>query len=198
MLLNCNTRVKNSRHDAKKIRRMGRVPGVLYGENLTNLLFEISEMDLAREFSQEGEHGVLDVNLNGQSHRALIKEVQKDPVTHKIIHIDLEDINANKLIQTEVPIHFINEDKVTQNGGILQKEKGSVKIQCVADKLPRYIDVDLKNLTFGRTYKIADIELAGEITFVEDMQTVIAAVTGGNTSDVTVDNDINNVPVEIE
>lgn len=198
MLLNCNTRVKNSRHDAKKIRRMGRVPGVLYGEHLTNLLFEISEMDLAREFSQEGEHGVLDVNLNGQSHRALIKEVQKDPVTHKIIHIDLEDINANKLIQTEVPIHFINEDKVTQNGGILQKEKGSVKIQCVADKLPRYIDVDLKNLTFGRTYKIADIELAGEITFVEDMQTVIAAVTGGNTSDVTVDNDINNVPVEIE
>lgn len=198
MLLNCNTRVKNNRHDAKKIRRMGRVPGVLYGEHLTNLLFEISEMDLAREFSQEGEHGVLDVNLNGQSHRALIKEVQKDPVTHKIIHIDLEDINANKLIQTEVPIHFINEDKVTQNGGILQKEKGSVKIQCVADKLPRYIDVDLKNLTFGRTYKIADIELAGEITFVEDMQTVIAAVTGGNTSDVTVDNDINNVPVEIE
>ncbi|MDP4089036.1 MAG: 50S ribosomal protein L25 [Bacillota bacterium] len=196
--LYCNERVKNSRHDAKKVRRMGKVPGVLYGENMHTLLFEIAEMDLVREFSMEGEHGVLNIDVKGESHKALIKEVQKDPVTKKIIHIDLEDINSNKLVQTEVPIHFLNEDKVRQNGGILQKEKSSVKVQCIADKLPRSIDIDLKNLRFGSALKLADIEFAGEITFLEDMETVIAAVTGGNTSDVTVSNDISDVPGEIE
>lgn len=196
-ILNCSERVKNSRHDAKKIRRMGKVPGILYGINLTNLLFEISEMELVREFSNEGEHGILNININGTSHKALIKEVQKDPVTQKVIHIDLENIDEEKIVQTDVPIHFINEDKVTQNGGILQKEKGSVKIQCSADKLPKYIDVDLKNLRYGNAYKISDIEISREITFLENTDTVIATVTGGNTSDTTISNDTSDAPNEI-
>jgi large subunit ribosomal protein L25 len=196
-ILNCNERVKNSRHDAGKVRRMGKVPGILYGENVSNLLFEIAEMDLTKEIGRQGEHGVVDVNISGTTHRTLIKEIQKDPVTHKIIHIDLEDINSEKTIQTEVPLHFINEDKVNQTGGILQKEKSSVKVQCKASNLPKYINVDMKNLKFGDVYKLNNIELAGEITFMEDINTVIATVTGGNTNDVTLSDDISNIPSEI-
>lgn len=197
-ILNCNERVKNSRHDAKKVRRMGKIPGVLYGEKLNNLLFEISEMELGKELADQGEHGVVTVNLNGSSHRALIKEVQKDPVTHKVIHIDLEDINDQKIIQAEVPIHFINEDRVRQTGGILQKEKSSVKVQCKAENLPKFINVDLGNLDYGKAFKINDMELGSDLTFMEDLNTVIATVTGGNTNDVTVSDDITDAPLEIK
>ncbi|WP_139904362.1 50S ribosomal protein L25 [Clostridium thermarum] len=196
-ILNCNIRVKNSRHDAGRIRRMGKVPGVLYGEQVKNLLFEIGEMELSREIVRQGEHGVIDVNIEGTTHRTLIKEVQKDPVTHKIIHIDLEGINPDKTIQTSVPIHFINEDKVAQSGGILQKEKSSVKIQCKASKLPKYINVDLKNLKFGDVFKLSNIELASEITFMEDVNTVIATVTGGNTNEATTSAEDASAPTEI-
>ena len=196
-ILNCNERVKSSRHDAGKVRRMGKVPGILYGEKISNLLFEIAEMDLNKEIARQGEHGVVDININGTAHRTLIKEIQKDPVTHKIIHIDLEDINSDKMIQSEVPLHFLNEDKVNQTGGILQKEKSSVRVQCKAGDLPKYINVDLKNLKYGDVYKLSNIELAGEITFTEDINTVIATVTGGNTNDVTVSDDIENIPTEV-
>lgn len=196
-ILNCNTRVKSSRHDAGRIRRMGKVPGVLYGERVKNLLFEIGEMELSREIVRQGEHGVVDVNIDGTTHRALIKEVQKDPVTHKILHIDLEDINPDKTVQTSVPIHFINEEKVAQSGGILQKEKSSVKVQCKASELPKCINVDLRNLKFGDVLKLSNIELASEITIMEDINTVIATVTGGNTSDVTTTEEDANEPIEI-
>jgi large subunit ribosomal protein L25 len=196
-ILNCNERVKSSRHDAGKVRRAGKIPGILYGEKVSNLLFEIAEMDLNKEIARQGEHGVVDININGSAHRTLIKEIQKDPVTHKIIHIDLEDINSDKRIQTEVPLHFINEDKVAQTGGILQKEKSSVKVQCKASELPKYINVDLKNLKYGDVYKLSNIELAGEISIAEDLNTVIASVTGGNTNDVTESDDISNIPLEI-
>lgn len=196
-ILNCNERVKSSRHDAGRVRRAGKIPGILYGEKVNNLLFEIAEMDLGKEIGRQGEHGVVDINLNGTTHRTLIKEIQKDPVTHKIIHIDLEDINSDKRIQTDVPLHFINEDKVAQTGGILQKEKSYVKVQCKASDLPKYIDIDLKNLKFGDVYKLSNIEFAQDITFMEDVNTVIATVTGGNTNDVTVSDDISNAPTEV-
>lgn len=188
-ILNCNVRSKATSHDAKKIRRSGRIPGVLYGEKINNLLFEISEMDLNREINAGGEHGVLNVNINGENHQALIKEIQRDPVNHKVIHIDLEDINDDKIIQSDVPIVFMGEDRMGRNGGILQKEKDSVKVQCKANMLPKYINIDVTGLKYGQTYRINDIEVSNEIIFLEDPNTVIVAITGDNTKDTVINSD---------
>lgn len=197
-ILNCNERVKNTVHQAKKTRRSGKVPGVLYGHKLQNILFEIGEMELSKEILRGGEHGVLEINLNGSERRTLIKEIQREPVTHRIVHIDLEEINSDTIIQSEVPILFCGGERVSSNGGIIQREKASVKVQCKADLLPKYINVDLSRLGLGDSFKIRDIEAAEEITFIDDLNTVIAAVTGGNTSDVTVNNEVTEVPVQIQ
>lgn len=185
-ILNCNVRNKNTSHDARKIRRSGKVPGVLYGEKINNLMFEISEMDLNREITTGGEYGVLNISINGETHQALIKEIQRDPVSHKVIHIDLENINNDKIIQSDVPIVFMGEDRIGKNGGVLQKEKASVKVQCKADMLPKYINIDVTGLKYGQAFRVNDIETSAEIAFIEDPNTVIAAVTGYNTKDTAV------------
>jgi large subunit ribosomal protein L25 len=175
-----NEREKNARHSAKKNRRNGKVPGILYGKNLKNLMFEVGELELNSEISKIGEHGVLDISINGENHNVLIKEIQREPVNQKIIHIDFEELYENSRIVTEVPIKFLGENTVNKNGGILQKERSSIKLQCSTGKIPKVIQVDVSNLSVGEAYRVADIEFGEEISVIDALNSVIATVATVN------------------
>ena len=108
--LEMNKRPIDVPNSAKKARRNGKVPGVLYGKKINNLLFEVGELELCHEIGVNGEHGVLEFNLDGETHKGLIKEVQRDPVTNKIIHLDLEELKGKNKIVSAVPIHYIGEE----------------------------------------------------------------------------------------
>lgn len=173
-------REKNARHSARKNRRDGKVPGILYGKNLKNLMFEVGELELNSEINRIGEHGVLDITINGDNHNVLIKEIQREPVNHKIIHIDFEELYENSRVITEVPIKFIGEKAINKNGGILQKERSSVKLQCKASKIPKLIQVDVSNLSVGDAYRVADIEFGEEISIIDALNLVLATVATVN------------------
>lgn len=183
-LINANLRNKSSNHAAKKNRRSGLVPGILYGKNIENTLFEIGELELQREVTCNGEHGILNINIDGKKHKTLIKEIQKDSVKHKILHIDLEELSESSQLVTEVPLTFNGEDSIRKFGGILQKSKGSVKIRCEADNLPRNIDVDISNLSFGDSLRVADIEASSEISIIDDLNSIVITVTGASGGDI--------------
>ncbi|MGL5381448.1 50S ribosomal protein L25 [Clostridium sp.] len=169
-----NNEVSNS---AKKARKAGKVPGILYGEMIKNFMFEVGELDLSREIACNGEHGILDFSLGGEAHKALVKDVQRDPVTHKILHIDLEELRGNQTIVSSVPIHYIGEDILAKRGIVLQKEKDSVRIECAADSLPKYVDMNIKGGAVGSVYKLCDLEVASEISIVDDLNSVIASIS---------------------
>lgn len=173
-------REKNVRHSAKKNRRDGKVPGILYGKNLENFMFEVGELELNSEISRIGEHGVLDISINGDNHNVLIKEIQREPVNQKIIHIDFEELYENSRVITEVPIKFLGENTINKNGGILQKERSSVKLQCKAAKIPKVIQVDVSKLSVGDAYRVADIEFGEEISIIDALNLVIATVATVN------------------
>jgi large subunit ribosomal protein L25 len=182
--LNAVTRVKKTAHEAKKERRNGKVPGILYGKNISNMLFEIGEMELSKELIKTGEHGIVNINIDGEEHMALIKEIQKDPVNRKFMHIDLEELTNDTVVTTDVPLLFVGEDMVRRNGGILQKERNKVKVQCKGGSIPKSINIDVSALSFGDTYRLADIEFSNEISILDDRNTVIAAVADANTDNI--------------
>lgn len=185
--INAVSRIKKTAHEAKKERRSGKVPGILYGKNIGNLLFEIGEMELEKEIGQIGEHGIVNINIDGESHRALIKEVQKHPVNRKLMHIDLEKLSNDTVVTTDVPILFVGEEKVARNGGILQKERNKVKVQCKGADIPKSINVDVAHLSFGDSFRLGDIEFSNEISFLDDRNTVIAIITNANTETIIKD-----------
>lgn len=183
-LINANIRNKSVNHAAKKNRKSGLVPGILYGKNIENTLFEIGELELQREVNCNGEHGILNININGKKHKTLIREIQKDAVKHKILHIDLEELSEKSQLVTEVPLTFKGEDSIRKFGGILQKSKDSVKIRCEADNLPKNINVDISNLSFGDSLKVADIEASSEISIIDDLNSIVLTVTGASGGDI--------------
>ena len=175
--LEVKIREKKARHSARRDRREGKVPGILYGKNLKNLMFEIGELELNNQINKIGEHGVLDISINGDNHNVLIKEIQREPVNQKIIHIDFEELYENSRVITEVPIKFLGENTISKNGDVLQKERSSIKLQCAASKIPKSIEVDVSNLIAGESCRVADIEFAEEISIIDSLNLVIATVT---------------------
>lgn len=183
--LRCDKREKHTSHESRKERRAGKIPGILYGKDISNCMFEVSDLELNKEIAINGEHGIIDMSLEGTHHKALIKEIQRDPVNHKIIHIDIEELKEDSEVTTEIPIIFMGENEVNKNGGIIQKEKSSIKVQCSVSDVPRYINVDLSNLHVGDTYRVSDIELSKEISIVDDLNAAIVAITDTNTIDIS-------------
>lgn len=174
--LEMNKRPIDVPNSAKKSRKNGKVPGVLYGNKINNLLFEVGELELCHEIGINGEHGILEFNLDGESHRGLIKEVQRDPVTNKIIHLDLEELNGKNKVISSVPIHYVGEEYLNKKGIVLQKEKDSVKVECSIESLPKYIDFNIGKGNVGSVYKFGDLEVASEISILDDLNSVIASV----------------------
>jgi len=171
-----NKRLNKTANAVKQKRREGKVPGVVYGKKLGSLMFEIGEMELVEELSRNGEHGVLRFDLDGYNGTAIIKEVQKDPVSHKVIHIDLEEVSRYGMLETEVPIKLEGKEFLSTKGIVIQTQKDSVKISCKAQDIPKSIDVNVSNAKLGSVYKLSDLEVGSEISIIDKLSTVFASV----------------------
>lgn len=180
-ILNCKKRIPRSSHSVRNDRKQGRIPGILYGKGIQNILFETGELEFNQEIKKVGDHGIINIDIDGVVYKGLIKEIQRDSINHKILHIDIEQFSSNKIVNTEIPICFEGEDLVNISGGIIQKEKDSIKVHCKADFIPKTIKIDLGKLKIGDCYRMADLELSNEISIDEDMNAVIATITKANT-----------------
>lgn len=175
--LQINQREKKTRHSSRQCRRKGLVPGVLYGKGINNFLFEIGELELNHALSVTGEHGLLNINSQEGSLNTLIKEVQRDPVTRRVLHIDLEKVEGNEEIETAVPINYVGEEYINKLDAVLQKNLDSIKVKCSPSNIPKGVNLNVGRAKPGDQFKIADVEFGNEITVVDDLNSIVASVS---------------------
>ncbi|AWK51130.1 50S ribosomal protein L25 [Clostridium beijerinckii] len=183
--LNLNKRINTIGHSARQERKQGKIPGVIYGKKIGNELFYVDSLALAKELSVSGEHGVLNFNLDGKKKgTAVIKEVQKNSLGNKVIHIDLEEIAANAKMHTEISIKIIGKGILESKGLLLQTQRDLVKVTCIAANLPKDVELDVSNATAGTVYTFNDLELGKDVSFVDDLSTVIGSISEDQKEDV--------------
>ncbi|WP_415329880.1 50S ribosomal protein L25 [Clostridium perfringens] len=175
--LQVNQREKKTRHSSRQCRRKGLVPGVIYGKGINNFLFEIGELELNHALSVTGEHGLLNINSQEGSLNTLIKEVQRDPVTRRVLHIDLEKVEGNEEIETAVPINYVGEEYINKLDAVLQKNLDSIKVKCSPSNIPKGVNLNVGRAKPGDQFKIADVEFGNEITVVNDLNSIVASVS---------------------
>ncbi|EJT5922530.1 50S ribosomal protein L25 [Clostridium perfringens] len=175
--LQVNQREKKTRHSSRQCRRKGLVPGVIYGKGINNFLFEIGELELNHALSVTGEHGLLSINSQEGSLNTLIKEVQRDPVTRRVLHIDLEKVEGNEEIETAVPINYVGEEYINKLDAVLQKNLDSIKVKCSTSNIPKGVNLNVGRAKPGDQFKIADVEFGNEITVVDDLNSIVASVS---------------------
>lgn len=174
--ISANIRTHVHKGDNHKLMRAEKVPGVLYGMKNPNLLVEFSNMDLDQLFKNSGEHGVISVELGNVNELVIIKEVQREPLTGRIRHIDLQRINMLNPIKTKVPIVLKGEEYFRDSGTILQQQLSEVEIECTPANIPRIIYADVSILNQKRNLTLGDLEISSEISILNNINTTVVTV----------------------
>lgn len=169
-------RIKDSGHSARKERREGLIPGVIYGKEIGNVLFDVNALELKKELALSGEHGILRFNLEGNKGTAVIKEVQKNNFRSKIIHMDLEEVSAKERMTTEVSIKISGRGLLESKALILQIQKDLVKVTCTTEDLPKEFNLDVSEGTLGTVYTLKDLNISDDVVVNDDLSSVIGSI----------------------
>lgn len=147
---------------ARKLRAEGRIPAVYYGRGEASIPLAINLRELQDLFDQaEGANVIVDLKITGgasQDLKALIREVQRDPVGGNILHVDLQHISLTERITVEVPVVLVGTPVgVKDSGGILEHLLREVEVECLPADIPARLEVDVSGLQIGDTLHVSDI-----------------------------------------
>ncbi|HBO83563.1 MAG: hypothetical protein A2073_06925 [Deltaproteobacteria bacterium GWC2_42_11] len=166
---------------AKKLRREGVVPAILYGPAIKDTMpLSLNNKDLKKALSTGARANVL-VNLKIQDDKkekrvVMFRGFQRNVLTQEIIHADLYELLMDHNLVVDVPIHLTGKAEGVALGGILQQESRTLKIECMPNQIPDRIDVDVTNLTIGHSIHVKDIALLQGLKVVGDPNQTIALV----------------------
>jgi len=154
------------------------IPAVLYGNGVTNQNLKIKRVDFDRAFATAGESNLIDLDIEGQIIKVLVKDTQHDIMKNYFTHVDFYQVNMKEKITTEIPLHFIGESKaVRELGGTLAKDMSEIEVECLPTDLVDHIDIDISVLaTFDDVIRVNDIALPKGMVLVHHTNEVVAAV----------------------
>lgn len=160
---------------SSNVRKHGRIPCVLYGGGDTNIYFTIHPND-AKHIVFTPEFKSASVNIDGESYRCIVKEVQFHPVTDQITHMDFLALHKGVKVKTKIPLRSVGEAPGTKEGGNLILKMRTVDIKTTPQYLVDELTVDVSDLRLGSTKRIKDIKVPENIQILNSPNTPIASI----------------------
>mgnify|MGYP001570521090 CR=1 FL=1 len=182
IVLTASLRNDVGKEKAKKLRRVGLVPAVLYGPAIKEAIpVSLNSKELAKALSTRARSNVL-INLKIEGDKkekrmAMFRGFQRDVLTQEIIHADIYELVMDHKLVVDVPIHLTGKAQGVALGGILQQESRTLKIECLPNQIPDRIDVDVTNLTIGHSMHLKEIILPDGLKAIGDPNQTIALVS---------------------
>ena len=166
--------------DARRLRRQGIIPGVLYGRGQSPHAICISERELRRVLTGEsGLHAILDVVLEGQktAHPSILKDYQQNVLTGRLAHVDLQEVRLDEAIQAQVVIELVGESEGVKEGGVLSQVVREITVEALPLEVPERIELDVSAMAMGDTLRLEDLPPREGVTYLDDPEIVLATVT---------------------
>lgn len=163
---------------ARKTRAAGFIPAVLYGPGEKPEPLEIAYKEFMKVYhGGHGENVLVDLEVGtGDARKVLFREVQRDPVSEQVLHVDLYHVSLTKPIRVHVPVHLEGVPTGVKNsGGILQHVMREVEVECLPTEIPESISVSVADLEIGDAVHVRDLS-AGDFTLVEEPGRTVASV----------------------
>jgi large subunit ribosomal protein L25 len=167
---------------SRRLRRLGKVPGILYGGDKGPVNIELDHQDLFLNLRNERFHAsILTLALDGSKEQVLLRSLNMHPFKAQVQHIDFQRVSKDKKIHMKVPLHFVNAEKspgVKEQGGVVNHVLNELDIACFPDDLPEFVEVDLGNLAVGHSLHVRDLTLPKgvELTLHKNENPVVATV----------------------
>jgi large subunit ribosomal protein L25 len=192
---NANKRDGQGTGASRRLRRTGRVPGILYGGTAQPQQIDIDHNELFQLLRKEAFYSsVLNINLDGKKEMCLLRDVQRHPYRPVILHADFQRVDATHKLHQKVPLHFVNAEispGVKLSGGMVQHVMSDLDVRCLAKDLPAFIEVDLKDMATGHSLHVSHIKLPAGVEAVlhkgEDPVVATVIVRGGKAEEEVVE-----------
>jgi large subunit ribosomal protein L25 len=176
VVLTANTRTVINKTSRSTIRKNGRVPGIFYSRHNKPIAIDVLEKSI-KPLVFTASTNLISLKVDDkEEYECVIKDVQFDPVTEKIVHIDLLGLTKDETFQLEVPILFIGSPVGIKEGGILQQVLHKLQIECLPKDIPQHLDINIENLKLGESIHISDLNYEN-IKLLNPADAVVAAVT---------------------
>jgi large subunit ribosomal protein L25 len=170
-IVKANARSMQGTGASRRLRRDGKVPAVLYGGHKDARMIEVDHKDTLMNLKHEAFHSsILDMDIDGEKEKVLLRDVQMHPWKSQILHIDFQRVSAKEKIHMKVPLHFINEEiapGVKLGGGLINHIATDIEITCLPADLPEYIEVDLGSLELGQSIHMSQIKFPSGVESVQ-------------------------------
>jgi large subunit ribosomal protein L25 len=177
-LVEAQPRTERGKNQARRVRRSGRIPAVLYGASKQTRAISVDPKQIARILTSEsGHNSIFDLQVGDERTKVMIVDWQYEPIKGALLHIDLKRIAMDERLKVSVPVMLKGEPAgVKQQGGILEQVLREVEIECLPGDIPSHIDLDVSHLVFGRLMRVADLPHSGKAKILTDANQTVAHI----------------------
>jgi large subunit ribosomal protein L25 len=167
---------------SRRLRRLGRVPGIVYGGEKDALRIDLDHQDLYLQLRSEKFHAsILTLDVAGDKQQVLLRAVNMHPFKPQVQHVDFQRVSKDRKIRMKVPLHFVNAESspgVKEQGGVVNHVLNELDLVCFPDDLPEFIAVDLGALAVGHSLHVRQLPLPKgvELALHRDEDPVVATV----------------------
>ena len=162
---------------ARATRRAGLVPAIVYGHKLEPTAVQLPERVIRRFLGTIGENAMINMELGQDKiETVMLKEVQIDPVTRQIVHVDFLRVSLEEQVTAHVPITLIGTAPGIAEGGIQEFLLREIQVECQAGQMPENVEIDVSALEIGDRVRVGDLPSLEDISILDDPVTIIVAV----------------------
>ncbi|MDR0410775.1 MAG: 50S ribosomal protein L25 [Treponema sp.] len=176
VILMAKKRMNKGSADARRLRRGGRIPAVIYGRNGQTLSIDIDAQQFSTSAKNISATSIVQVEVDGKSYDAFVKDTQRTITDDCILHVDFYEVEKGVLLRTKVHIHVHGNPIGVREGGVLELPLHEVEVECLPKDLPERITVDISGLQVNQSIHIKDIPIGDNVRLVSSEDQVVALV----------------------
>lgn len=184
--LNANKRTEKGNGPARQLRLKGMVPAVIYGPGKSPEMLAVNFRDLEKILKHSRTIQVL-LNLHmegGETRPAMLKDLQMDPVTREVLHVDFYEIDPKRKIRMMIPVEPKGKAAGVEMGGMLQVIRRELEVLCLPGEIPEVIEVDVTALEIGGSIHVKDIVLEGDVEIPTEVDFTVVTCLGKKMEEV--------------
>jgi large subunit ribosomal protein L25 len=160
----------------RKLRAAGRVPAVLYGQGLEPVALSVDSRELIHLFhTGAGTNVLVDLVVDGDAHLAMAREIQRDHIKGRFVHVDFLAVSRDQKITIDVPVRLVGESAGVKAGGVLEHHLWELQVECLPTDVPEAIEADVTELEIGDSLRVSDLAVPEGATILTNPDDLVVA-----------------------
>jgi large subunit ribosomal protein L25 len=176
VVLAARNRVGTGSGEARRIRRSGRIPAVLYGRTGKSINIDLDAQEFSNRVRNISESTIVKLDVEGKSYDAFVKDTQHSITAGSILHVDFYEVESGVALRARVSIHLQGTPAGVREGGVLESPLHEIEVECLPKDLPERIDLDISGLKVNQSLHVRDINLGEGVRLISNGDQVVALV----------------------